>query len=104
MHIKLSDDMKIFILTIPVYIIIGLFCYDGILSLFSILDAINDGYSLVYTGNKLIFLVIITYVLWLFFYIFFYNYINFLAEIMIIIFNVVILIKGNRENAIMHRS
>lgn len=104
MYFKLNGDMKIFILTILVYIIIGLFCYDGILSLFSVLVAINDGYSLVYTGNKLIFLVIITYVLWLVYDIFCNNYINFLAEIMIIIFNVVILINGNRENAIMHRS
>lgn len=104
LYIKLSDDMKIFISTIPVYIIIGIFCYDGVLSLFSVLAAINDGYSLVYTGNKLVFLAIITYILWFVYDISCNNYINAFAEIIVIISNVIILIRGNRENAIMHRN
>lgn len=104
LYIKLSDDMKIFISTIPVYIIIGIFCYDGVLSLFSVLAAIYDGYSLVYTGNKLVFLAIITYILWFVYDISCNNYINSFAEIIVIISNVIILIRGNRENAIMHRN
>lgn len=104
LYIKLSDDMKIFILTIPIYIIIGIFWYDGVLSLFSVLAAINDGYSLIYKGNKLIFLSIITYSLWLVYDIYCNNYVNALAEIMVIISNTFILINGNRKNAIVHRN
>lgn len=104
LYIKYDDDKKTFLYTLPIYIIIGVFGYNGITSLFSILAALNDGYSLIYKGNKLIFLSIITYTLWLIYDISFNNYVNTMAEIIIIISNSIILIKGNKENAIMRRS
>lgn len=104
MYIKSKDDKKIFMLSIPIYLIIGIFGYSGILSLFSVLASLNDGYALIYKGNKLIFLGIITYSLWLIYDIYCGNYVNVLAELAIIISNITILFKGNRKNGITHRS
>lgn len=104
LYIKYDDDKKTFLYTIPIYIIIGILGYNGITSLFSVLAALNDGYSLIYKGNKLIFLSIVTYGLWLIYDISFSNYVNVIAEIIIIISNTIILIKGNKNKAIIRRS
>lgn len=104
LYIKFDDDKKTFLCTIPIYIIIGILWYDGIFSLFSVAAAMNDGYSLIYKGNKLIFLAIITYALWLVYDIACHNYVNVIMEIGVIVSNIVILLRGNRDNAIMRRS
>lgn len=91
-YIKRDDDIKIFWLSFPIYIIIGVFSYEGIMSLFSIIASINDGYSLVYHGKKVVFLGILTYILWLIYDYSIGSYVNVLAESIIIVSNIFILI------------
>ena len=75
---------------------IGLFSYDGFWSLFSIFASLNDGYALIYKGKKVVFLGIITYVLWLIYDLYYVSYANVLAEAVVIISNITILILGKK--------
>lgn len=96
LYIKLEDDKKTFIYSLPIYAMIGLFSYDGFWSLFSIFASLNDGYALIYKGKKVVFLGIITYVLWLIYDLYYVSYANVLAEAAVIISNITILILGKK--------
>ena len=96
LYIKLEDDKKTFIYSLPIYAIIGLFSYDGFWSLFSIFASLNDGYALIYKGKKVVFLGIITYVLWLIYDLYYLSYANVIAEAAVIISNITILIIGKK--------
>ena len=93
LYIKLEDDKKTFLFTLPVYAIIGIFSYDGFWSLFSIFASLNDGYALIYKGKKVVFLGIVTYVLWLIYDIRYFSLPNVVAESILIISNIIILFK-----------
>lgn len=94
LYIKLEDDKKTFLITLPIYIVIGIFSYNKIWSLFAIFASINDGYALIYKGKKVVLLGIVTYTLWLIYDFSYKNYANVLAEIIVIISNLTILISG----------
>lgn len=96
LYIKLEDDKKTFIYSLPIYAMIGLFSYDGFWSLFSIFASLNDGYALIYKGKKVVFLGIITYVLWLIYDLYYVSYANVIAEAAVIISNITILIIGKK--------
>lgn len=104
LYIRYEDDRKTFLFTIPIYFLIGIVWYDGLLSLFSVFAVLNDGYSLIYKGNKLAFLANFTYVLWFIYDMSFSNYVNVIAEVMIIISNIFILINGKKDSLIIGRS
>ena len=93
LYIKLEDDKKTFLFTLPIYVIIGIFSYDGFWSLFSIFASLNDGYALIYKGKKVVFLGILTYALWLIYDIRYFNIPNIVAESILIISNIIILFK-----------
>lgn len=83
----------------PVYAVIGIFSYDGVWSLFSILASVNDGFALTYHGKKVVFLGIITYILWIVYDLYCASYANVLAESIVVISNLIILLKTkNSEN------
>lgn len=104
LYIKKEDDIKIFWLSFPIYIIIGISSFNGIMSLFSIAAAINDGYSLIYHGKKVVYLGILTYVLWLLYDYSIGNYVSVFAEIAIIISNIFVLINSrNPQKMILRR-
>jgi len=96
LYIKYENDKKTFILTLPIYALIGIFTYDGILSLFSVFAALNDGYSLIYKGKKVVILGILTYTLWLIYDIYCKSYTSVIAEIIIIVSNIIILIRRKK--------
>lgn len=102
-YIKIKDDRKVFFLTLPVYLVIGLFSFNGIISLVSILASINDGYSLIYHGKRVVLLGIITYALWLIYDMYYLNYVNVFAEGIIIISNILILHKQKNKLFIFRR-
>ena len=54
LYIKCKDDKWVFIGCLPIYLIISIFSYTGILSLFSIFASLNDGYALMYKGKKVV--------------------------------------------------
>ena len=95
LYINFKNDRKIYMLTIPIYILIGIFSYDGVWSIFSVLAALNDGYALIYKGNKVVFLGIITYLLWMVYDLYCLNYMSVLAEFVLICSNIFVLIRGN---------
>ena len=93
LYIKFNDDKKTFLISLPIYAIIGVFSFDGIISLCSIFASLNDGYSLIYKGKKVVILGIVTYVLWLIYDLYYYSFANVLAEGIVIISNIIILIR-----------
>ena len=103
LYIKLDDDKKTFYLSLPIYAIIGVTSYDGLLSLFSIGASLNDGYSLIYHGKKVVWLGIITYVMWLIYDIYCNSFVNALAEAIVIISNIIILIFQKEDKKIIRR-
>ena len=98
LYIKFDDDKKTFLFTLPIYALIGIFSYDGIWSLFSIFASLNDGYALIYKGKRVVFLGIVTYVLWLVYDIRYFSLPNVLAESALIISNLVILFQKDKKN------
>lgn len=96
LYIRFNDDKKTFLFTLPVYALIGIFSYDGFWSLFSIFASLNDGYALIYKGKKVVFLGIVTYVLWLVYDIRYFSLPNVVAESALIISNLIILL-GHKE-------
>ena len=93
LYIKLNDDKKTFLYTLPVYAIIGIFSYDGFWSLFSIFASLNDGYALIFKEEKVVFLGIITYILWLIYDIYYFSLPNIIAESILILSNIIILLR-----------
>lgn len=92
LYVKLEDDKKTFLWTLPIYALIGIFSYDGFWSLFSILASLNDGYALIYKGKKVVFWGIVTYILWVIYDIRYFSLPNVIAESVLIISNVIILL------------
>ena len=97
LYIKFNDDKKTYIYTLPIYTIIGIFSYNSFWSLFSIFASLNDGYALIYKEKKVVFLSIITYILWLIYDIYYINYANIIAESVLILSNIFILILPNKN-------
>lgn len=93
LYIKFDDDKKTFLYTLPIYAIIGIFSYDGFWSLFSIFASLNDGYALIFKKKKVVFLGIITYVLWLIYDIQCWSKPNIIADSILIISNIIILLR-----------
>ena len=93
LYIKFDDDKKTFMYTLPIYALIGIFSYDGFWSLFSIFASLNDGYALIFKQKKVVFLGIVTYVLWLIYDIRYFSLPNVLLESILIISNLIILLR-----------
>ena len=100
LYIKLDDDKKTFYIFLPIFVLIGITTFKGFLSLFSVGAALNDGYSLIHNGRKVVWLGIITYILWLIYDLSVMSYVNVIAETIVIISNIIILIvqKEEKEN------
>lgn len=93
LYTKVKDPMKVFYICIPFYIIISIFSYENIISLFSVLASICDSYALTKKNKKVVILGIVTYTLWLIYDIFYASYGTLAAEIFLILSNSVVLIK-----------
>lgn len=93
LYIKFDDDKKTFMYTLPIYALIGIFSYDGFWSLFSIFASLNDGYALIFKQKKVVFLGIVTYVLWLIYDIRYFSLPNVLLESILIVSNLIILLR-----------
>lgn len=93
-YLKSTDDNKVFLGCLPIYLIISIFSYEGLLSLFSIFASVNDGYSLIYKGKKVVTLGIVTYVLWIIYDIYCHSYVNAFFEIILVLSNLLILVRG----------
>ncbi len=97
LYTKIKNPMSVFMLSIPFYIVISIFSYDGFFSLFSIFASLFDAYALTKKNKKVVVLGIITYVLWLIYDISYASYSTIIPEIILIFSNLIILI--NYRNA-----
>ena len=103
LYIKLDDDKKTFYFSLPIYAIIGITSFDGFLSLFSIGASLNDGYSLIYHGKRVVWLGILTYVMWLIYDVYCDSFVNAVAEAIVIISNISILIFQKDDKKLIRR-
>ncbi len=100
LYIKFKDDKKTFLYTLPIYIIISTFSYNTKWSLFAVLASLCDGYALTYHGKKVVFLGILTYLLWLIYDVFCHSYAGALAAGILIISNVIILVTKKNNSSL----
>lgn len=93
LYIKVDNPMKIFYLTIPFYILIAIFTNDGFISLFSVIASLVDSYALTRKNSKVVALSIVTYSLWIIYDISYQSYSTVVAELFLIISNLIVLSK-----------
>lgn len=93
LYIKVKEPMKIFLLTIPFYILIALIPGNNFMSLFSILASLIDSYALTRKNDKVVALSILTYSLWIIYDISYQSYGTVIAEAFLIISNIIVLTK-----------
>jgi len=93
-YYKTDKDELIFFVTMPLYIFIGIFTYDGLLSLFPVFGSIIDGFSL--TKNKNIATIgsIISNILWLIYDIVLLAYVAALTDGILVLSNIILLLFG----------
>ncbi len=91
LYIKVKNPMKIFYLTIPFYILIAIFSKEGFISFFSVLASLVDSYALTKKNSKVVAIGIITYSLWIVYDLSFHSYSTVVAEIFLIISNIIVL-------------
>lgn len=89
-------SLKTYACIIPFYFLIGVFTYDGIFSLFSLLASLTDSYALLHKGKKVVALSIITYTLWIIYDIYYLSIPNIIAQVLLVISNIYILIKPSK--------
>jgi len=95
LYTRVKDPNKAFLISSPFYIIISLFSFEGLISLFSIFASTLDAYALTKKNKKVVVLGIITYILWLIYDIKYASYATLLAETILIISNLIVLKKYN---------
>lgn len=93
LYIKVKKPIKIFYITIPFYILIAIFTGKNLPSLFSVFASLIDSYALTKKNNKVVMLGIVTYSLWIVYDLYYKNYITIIAEIFLIISNLIVLFK-----------
>lgn len=97
LYVFFKDDKKIFLISLPIYLLIGIFSYNSKWSLFSISASLVDGYALTYHGEMVVFLGILSYILWLIYDVFCSSYVGALAALVLILSNIIILKKGSKK-------
>lgn len=93
LYTKVKDPMKVFYACTPLFILISLFTYHNLISLFAIAASICDSYTLTKRNKKVVILGILTYILWFIYDLNYSSYGTLLGEILLIISNVIVLIK-----------
>lgn len=93
-YYKTDKDDLIFLLSIPFYIILAIFTYDGFLSLLPVIGSIIDGFVL--TKNKTIATIgsILSNILWLIYDIILLAYVAALTDGVLVISNIIVLVFG----------
>lgn len=93
-YYKTDNDEYIFLFTLPIYFVIGIFSYDGLISLLPIIGSVIDGFSL--TKNKTIATAgsFISNILWVIYDISIIAYMSALTDAILVISNMFILMFG----------
>lgn len=90
-YYKTDLDQYIFIGTIPIYILFGIFTFHGFISLFPSFASIIDGFSLTFQKKGAVFGAIISEILWLIYDAYSLSYVGILTGIIMLISNFFVL-------------
>ena len=94
-YYKTDKDKYIFIFTIPVYIVIGLLSREVYyLAIIPIIASIIDGYGLIRNNKVMVGCGTISNLLWIFYDLYYLEYITALGDLIIVISNLSIIIYG----------
>lgn len=92
-YYKTDKDKYLFLGSIPIYILLGIFTYDGVLSLFSPIASAIDGFFLTFKKKYAVLGSFFTYILWIIYDLYCGSYISVVTELIIVISNILVLIK-----------
>lgn len=92
-YYKTDKDRYIFYGSIPIYILMGVFTYDGILSLFSPLASAIDGFFLTFQKKYAVLGSFLTYTLWIIYDLYCGSYVSVVTELIIVISNILVLLN-----------
>lgn len=96
-YYKTNLDKYIFIGSIPIYIIMGVFSFSGLTSLFPSFASVIDGLSLVFQKKTAIIGAIVSCSLWLVYDFISGSYVGFATEIIMIISNYLAFVFDDKE-------
>ena len=96
-YYKFNEDLKLFTFSIPIYILIAVVSFDGIMSVLPSLASLIDGFSL--TGNKslILFGSLISYAVWFIYDLFCHSYAGMLTNLILIGSNLLVLITSFKD-------
>lgn len=91
-YYKSTEDLKLFSFSIPIYILIAVVNFDGIMSVLPSLASLIDGFSL--TGKKSLVLLgsLLSYTVWFIYDLFCHSYAGMLTDLILIGSNILVLI------------
>lgn len=99
-YYKTTWDNKIFLISLPLYILAGVLSYHTFLDLFSILASLSDRYFLTKERHLVIIGGIITYILWLIYDIHVKSIAGIITDSILVISNTKILLTEYKQNII----
>ncbi|MBE6160312.1 MAG: YgjV family protein [Lactobacillales bacterium] len=93
-YYKTDKDNFIFLITLPIYILISIFTYDGFISLLPIIGSLIDGFSLTKNKNVATIGSIISNMLWLIYDIIILAFVAALTDGVLVVSNCLLLLFG----------
>ena len=94
-YYKTDKDKYIYLCTIPIYLLIAYFSRsDGWLVIIPIIAALIDGYGLIRNNKIMVICGIISNALWIFYDLYFLEYVTVLGDLFLVISNLTIVIYG----------
>lgn len=96
-YYKSDDDIHLFYYSIPIYILIAIFNYDGIMSILPSLASMIDGLSL--TGKKKFMVIggLVSYTVWFIYDFLCGSYAGMLTDLILLVSNILVLLTACKE-------
>ena len=103
LYYKTDKDNYIYLCTIPIYVAIGVFSGDGWLAIIPVIAALIDGYGVIRNNKIMVICGTISNALWIYYDLYFLEYITALGDFFLVVSNASIIIYGiykyiNRKN------
>ncbi len=100
LYFKTDKDKLLFFISIPFYILVGIFSYNRIIDILPIIACIIDGYILTKNRKTIIIGSIICWTLWLTYDFVYMSYSGVLTSLIIIVSNLSILIFKKKSSSV----
>lgn len=96
-YYKVDDDLKYFYYSIPVYILIAIFNFDGVMSILPLLASMVDGFSLTRKKKFMVIGGLISYMFWFIYDFFCGSYAGMLTNLILLVSNVLVLVTSVKD-------